>query len=72
MYADITQDNRAEEHVKKMATTPDDLGEVCEYLIRLISAESTLTDSRGLDFRNTRVLEEIELFFRTLTMEDDG
>ncbi|KAB1213495.1 Protein PRD1 [Morella rubra] len=72
MYADITQDKRAEEHEKKMAATPDDLGEVCEYLICLISTESTLTDSRGLDFRNKRVLEEIELFFRTLTMEDDG
>lgn len=72
-YADNTQDDRADKHMKKMATTPHDLEEVCEYLIHLMLSDLSLDmDSRGLHCGNTRLLEEIELFFRTLTLEDDG
>ncbi|KAM3756392.1 hypothetical protein ACB098_02G108200 [Castanea mollissima] len=72
-YADNTQDHRADKHMKKMATTPDDLEEVCEYLIHLMSSDSSLDmDSKGLHCGNKRLLEEIELFFRTLTWEDDS
>ncbi len=73
MYADNTQDDQADEDMKKTATHPDDLGEVCEYLIHLMSSESSLDmDSKGLHCGNKRLLEEIDLFFRTLTLEDDG
>ena len=72
-YADNTQDDGADKHMKKMATTPHDLEEVCEYLIHLMLSDLSLDmDSRGLHCGNTRLLEEIELFFRTLTLEDDG
>ena len=72
-YADNTQDDRADKHMKKMATTPHDLEEVCEYLIHLMLSDLSLDmDSRGLHCGNTRLLEEIELFLRTLTLEDDG
>ena len=72
-YADNTHDDRADKHMKKMATTPNDLEEVCEYLIHLMLSDLSLDmDSRGLHCGNTRLLEEIELFFRTLTLEDDG
>ncbi|GLT71030.1 hypothetical protein SLA2020_430750 [Shorea laevis] len=73
LNADNAPDDRADEHVKKIITTPDDMGEVREYLVYLMSSKSSLDmDSRGLDFGKKRLLEEIELFFRTITVEDDG
>lgn len=73
LNADNAPDDRADEHVKKIITTPDDMGEVREYLVFLMSSKSSLDmDSRGLDFGKKKLLEEIELFFRTITVEDDG
>lgn len=71
MYVDNTQGDCAREHIKKTLTISDDVGEVCEYLVYLMSSESCqVRDSRGLHFRNRSVLEEIEIFLRTSTVED--
>lgn len=73
LYADITQDDQSEEHMKRTATTPNDVEQVCEYLIYLMSTESSpYMDSRGSRFGNQRLLEEMELFSRILTVEDDS
>ncbi|XP_040996835.1 protein PUTATIVE RECOMBINATION INITIATION DEFECT 1 isoform X3 [Juglans microcarpa x Juglans regia] len=72
LYADIAQDDESDEHVKKTATTPNDVEEVCEFLIYLMSSESSPDmDSRGshIGIGNKQLLEEIELFSRTLTVE---
>lgn len=54
-------------------TVADDLGEVCAYLIHLMLSEAPLdADSMGLQTEKRRLLEEIEMFFRTLTVEDDN
>lgn len=69
-HTDNTWDEGAQEH-KKVVGILDDLGEVCEYLICLMSSESSLDmDSGGSHLRNKRLLEEIELFFRILTVQD--
>ncbi|KAG6667620.1 hypothetical protein CIPAW_01G113500 [Carya illinoinensis] len=75
LYADITQDDQSDEHVKKTGTTSNDVEEVCEFLIYLMSSESSPDmDSRGshIAIGNKQLLEEIELFCRTLTVEDDS
>ncbi|KAK9932926.1 hypothetical protein M0R45_020145 [Rubus argutus] len=69
-YTDNTWDDGAQEH-KKVVGILDDLGEVCEYLICLMSSEPSLDmDSGGSHLGNKRLLEEIELFFRILTVQD--
>ncbi|XP_024192213.1 protein PUTATIVE RECOMBINATION INITIATION DEFECT 1 isoform X2 [Rosa chinensis] len=69
-YTDNTKDDVAQEH-RVVISNLDDLGQVCEYLIRLMSSESSLDkDSGGSHLGNKRLLEEIELFFRTLTVQD--
>ena len=58
--------------MKKVLTKPYDLGDVCRYLIDLMSSETYLDrDSCGFHVGNKRLLEEIELFFRTLSVDDD-
>ncbi|PRQ38312.1 hypothetical protein RchiOBHm_Chr4g0412451 [Rosa chinensis] len=69
-YTDNTKDDGAQEHGEVISNL-DDLGEVCEYLIRLMSSGSSLDkDSGGSHLGDKRLLEEIELFFRTLTVQD--
>ncbi|KAL5849112.1 hypothetical protein ACOSQ3_007178 [Xanthoceras sorbifolium] len=69
-YTNSSQD----EHEEKKYMQVEDLGEVGRYLIHLISSQSSSSvdkDSRGLPNGDKRLLEEIEMFFRTLTAEDD-
>ncbi|KAK9288539.1 hypothetical protein L1049_016998 [Liquidambar formosana] len=73
IYTSNTQDDRTEEHIEKVVIIPDDLEKVCEFLIHLMSSESSLEmDSGGLKTRNKRFLEETEMFFRSLTEKEDG
>ncbi|BBG93462.1 putative recombination initiation defect 1, partial [Prunus dulcis] len=70
-YTDNSQDESAKEHKKKAVAILEDMGEVCEYLIHLMSSESCLDrDSGGLNFGDKRLLEEIELFFKTSTVTE--
>ncbi|XP_012078523.1 protein PUTATIVE RECOMBINATION INITIATION DEFECT 1 isoform X1 [Jatropha curcas] len=67
------QNNSTEEHTEKRVPITDELGEVCEYLIHLISSDMHLDDdSVSLGTGKKRLLEEIEMFFRTLTVQDDN
>lgn len=66
VYTNSTQDDRKDEQVAQMFTALDDLGEVREYLIHLMSSESSIDkDSGGLKNGQNGLLEEIEMFFRT-------
>ncbi|KAM1049872.1 hypothetical protein ACFX11_031935 [Malus domestica] len=69
-YSGNSRGESGEEGKKKAkaATVLDDMGEVCEFLIDLMASESTLDrDPGGLQVGDKRLLEEIELFFKTQT-----
>lgn len=69
IYTNSTQAERTNElHVPRICCSPDDLGQVCESLIHLMSSVSPLDTNS--DYENRTLLDEIELFFRTLTVED--
>ncbi|KAH7521537.1 hypothetical protein FEM48_Zijuj07G0044100 [Ziziphus jujuba var. spinosa] len=73
MYIDNNEGDCAKEHIKKAVTVSDDLEEVCAYLIYLMSSASFQNgDSQGSHFGNKSLLEEIEMFLRTSTVEDDS
>ncbi|QHN96291.1 hypothetical protein DS421_18g617190 [Arachis hypogaea] len=59
------------EPIKQVLTTPYDLGDVYSYLIDLMSSETYIDmDSWGFHVGNKRLLEEIESFLRTLTVDN--
>lgn len=74
MYTNNAQDGLPNEPIRKVRTTPYDLGDVCRYLIDLMSSEETYLDmdSWGFHTGSRSLLEEIELFFSTLTVDDDS
>ncbi|XP_061338691.1 protein PUTATIVE RECOMBINATION INITIATION DEFECT 1 [Gastrolobium bilobum] len=73
IYTNNAQEGLPNEPIKKVLTTPCDLGDVCRYLIDLISSETYLDMvSWGFHMGSNRLLEEIELFFSTLTVDDDS
>ena len=71
LYTDSTKDGCEDELIKKMVPASGDLGEICEYLIFLMSSKQFqgryFGESHG---RNMSLLEEIELFFRFSVVED--
>ncbi|PON95525.1 Armadillo-type fold containing protein [Trema orientale] len=73
LYTDNTQGDCEDEHIKKVVTMSHDLGKVCEHLIYLMSSKSS-QDRFSCEsyYSNKRLLEEIELFLRTSTIEDDS
>ncbi|XP_065861506.1 protein PUTATIVE RECOMBINATION INITIATION DEFECT 1 [Euphorbia lathyris] len=65
IYAEDARNDCADEHMERKIGYTDDLGEVWEYLIHLMSSE-TETDVESVGFQNVkRLLEEIEMFFKT-------
>ncbi|KAL5542709.1 hypothetical protein UlMin_010419 [Ulmus minor] len=70
LYTDNRKGDYEDEHIKKGVTISDDLGEIREYLMYLMSSENK--NSRGLYLENNSLLEEIELFFTTLTIQEDS
>ncbi|CAL8992255.1 unnamed protein product [Prunus brigantina] len=69
-YTNNSQDESAIDHKKKAFAILDDMGEVCEYLIHLMLSDSCLETSGGLNVGDKRLLEEIELFFKNLTVTE--
>ncbi|MBA0764628.1 hypothetical protein Gotri_013959 [Gossypium trilobum] len=55
--------HRTDKHDQKSVTWSDDVGEICEYLIHLMVSSSDTNSG------NKRLLQEIEMFFRSLTEE---
>lgn len=62
-----SKEHIVDKHVQKIVSFSDDLGEICEYLIHLMSQSSSDTNCE-----NKRLLEEIEMFFSTSTVEDNS
>lgn len=70
MYTNNLQDEHMEKHTEKKMTT-DDLAGICEYLIHLMSSQPSIDKEYGGSSNgDKRLLHEIELFFRTTTVED--
>lgn len=73
IYAGNTSDDCTEEHFDKVIIVQDDLGKVCEFLIHLMSSQSSLDmDSGESKVGKIRLLQEIEMFFRRTTEKEDG
>ncbi|KAK9177843.1 hypothetical protein WN943_027032 [Citrus x changshan-huyou] len=71
VYTNCTQDEHTNKHLYKTFTKLDDLGEVREYLIHLMSSQSSMEKNcRGLQNGDKELLEEIEMFFRSLTVKE--
>ncbi|KAK3034161.1 hypothetical protein RJ639_034657 [Escallonia herrerae] len=62
------QDASTEDDISKVAVISHDSGKVCEFLINLMSSQH----SRGVKVRNKGLLEEIELFCKSLAEENGG
>ncbi|KAJ4845632.1 hypothetical protein Tsubulata_038344 [Turnera subulata] len=76
-YTDDPQNDQIARPMHNRVTIGDDLGEVCEHLIHLMSSETSLHEASGCSSPADKgLLEEIEKFFRTLMhdsgVEDDG
>ncbi|CAI8587551.1 unnamed protein product [Vicia faba] len=67
------QDGLPSEPIKKFPAMPYDLGDICRHLIDLMASEAYLDmDFWGFHMGSKKLLEEIELFFSTLTVDDDS
>ncbi|KAB5569671.1 hypothetical protein DKX38_003464 [Salix brachista] len=71
LYTEDCQNDCSDEKLEKRTITADDLGEVCEYLIHVMSSTKSLDLDCGDLQTSKRLLEEIELFFKTSSPEDD-
>lgn len=71
MYTNNTKDDHTDKHLYKKFTKLDDLVEVREYLIHLMSSQRSMEkNSSGLQNGDKELLEEIEMFFRSLTVKE--
>ncbi|WCJ27535.1 Protein PUTATIVE RECOMBINATION INITIATION DEFECT 1 [Euphorbia peplus] len=72
IYAEDARNDCADEHMERKTGYTDDVGDICEYLILLMSSE-TETEDESVGFQNgkKRLLEEIEMYFKTLTVVDN-
>ncbi|OVA12984.1 hypothetical protein BVC80_1157g24 [Macleaya cordata] len=63
VYTECSEDVNTEKHFEKVVAIPDDLDKVRRLLIRLISVDSSPSmTSRGVQTKNRKLLEEIEIF----------
>lgn len=52
MYSDNIQDVAIKEHIERVVANPDGLGRVCEFLINLVSSQSSPSiDSMGISYK---------------------
>lgn len=73
LYNDNAKSDSQDEHTKKAVTMSGDLGEICEYLIFLMSSKSSQDSHFAESHRgNKSLLKEIELFLSTSTVEDES
>ncbi|RDX83175.1 Protein PRD1, partial [Mucuna pruriens] len=70
VYCNNTQEGLPNESIKKVVTASYDMGDICEYLIDLMTSLDMV--SGGFHTGSKKLLEEIELFFSTLTVDDDS
>ncbi|KAK7306414.1 hypothetical protein VNO77_44353 [Canavalia gladiata] len=72
IYTNNAQEGLPNEPIKKVLAASYDTGDVCQYLIDLLPSETYLDAiSWGFHTGNKKLLEEIELFFSILTVDDD-
>ncbi|KAL2332631.1 hypothetical protein Fmac_013844 [Flemingia macrophylla] len=72
VYSSNAQEGRPNEPIKKVLNASYDMGDICEYIIDLMTSEAYIdTGSWGFHTGSKKLLEEIELFFSTLTVDDD-
>ncbi|KAJ6956321.1 protein putative RECOMBINATION INITIATION DEFECT 1 [Populus alba x Populus x berolinensis] len=71
LYTEDCQNDCTDAKIEKRTITTDDLGEVCEYLIHVMSSAKSLDVDCGDLQTSKRLLEEIELFFKTSSKEGD-
>lgn len=75
MYTSDTEDTKGDEYMEKDVANSDDTRKMRQILIKIMSSQ---TSSLGVDYSrssirsNNRLLEEIELFSKTLMEVDDG
>ncbi|KAJ7005426.1 hypothetical protein NC653_004900 [Populus alba x Populus x berolinensis] len=71
LYTEDCQNDCTDAKIEKRTITTDDLGEVCEYLIHVMSSAKSLDVDCG-DLQNFQEgLEEIEWCFKTFSKEGD-
>lgn len=64
-YTQCSEEIITENHSEMVVAVPDDLDKVRRLLIRLISSDTSTSEiSRGVQSRNRRLLDEIEMFFQ--------
>ena len=63
-YSNNAQEDLPNEPIKKVLTKSYNMGDICEYLIDLMTSEAYL------DTGSKNLLEEIELFFSTLSVDN--
>ncbi|KAL1807105.1 hypothetical protein ACET3Z_030173 [Daucus carota] len=70
IYSQNSQESK-EEHTEKLNIASEGLGNVCEFLINLMSSQSPAgIRSKDVQVRNKDLLEEIELFSKDIMEED--
>ncbi|KAK7311436.1 hypothetical protein RJT34_09574 [Clitoria ternatea] len=73
MHTNNAGEGLPNEPIKKVNAASYDKGDICEYLIGLMTSETNLdTVYWGFHMGSKKLLEEMELFFRTLTVNDDS
>ncbi|CAJ1850286.1 unnamed protein product [Sphenostylis stenocarpa] len=73
MYTNNGEEGLPNETTKKFLTASYDMGDVCEFLIDLMTSDRYLdTVSGGFHTRSKKLLEEIEMFYNTLSAVDRG
>ncbi|KAI3869080.1 hypothetical protein MKX03_005022 [Papaver bracteatum] len=70
-YTQCSEEIITEKHFEMVVAVPDDLDKVRQLLIRLISSDTSTSEiSRGVQSRNRRLLDEIELFFQDASQRE--
>ncbi|XP_050235983.1 protein PUTATIVE RECOMBINATION INITIATION DEFECT 1 [Mercurialis annua] len=73
IYSEDSQSDCTYEHIKKRVVAKGDLGDVCEYLIHLMSSHTPLNiASINLPTAKRLLFEEIEMFFKDLIVVVEG
>ncbi|KAL6960059.1 hypothetical protein U1Q18_025091 [Sarracenia purpurea var. burkii] len=71
LYTNESRDTKGEECEENDVANLDIAGEVCQVLIKIMSSQTSLAmDSSGFSFRSNRLLEEIELFSKSVMEEE--
>ncbi|KAL9323735.1 hypothetical protein ACSQ67_008592 [Phaseolus vulgaris] len=73
IYTNNAQEGLPNEEIKKVLTASYDTGDICEFLIDLMTSEAYVdTVSRGFHTGSKKLSEEIEMFYTSLSVDDGG